>query len=163
MAHYLVSIRTPMAPGTAFAYMADLTNFRRWDPGVTGSEQVVGTRPGADAAYDVWVTGLPTPLRYVTNHYEPPTRIVVQARNSLLTSVDAISVAADGAGSVVTYDARLSLNGPLAVLDPLLARVFRRNADRAAAGLVAALDGARVEHVVARRDTNAEPPAGRRS
>jgi hypothetical protein len=149
MAHFTVSIRTPIAPGSAFAYMADLTNFQRWDPGVTHAAQVVGTRPGEDAAFDVTVKGLRKPLRYVTNHYEPPTRVVVQARSTLLTSVDTITVAPEGSGSIVTYDARLTLNGPLRLFDPLLARAFRRTAERSASGLVAALDGERVEHALA--------------
>jgi hypothetical protein len=45
----------------------------------------------------------------------------------------------------VTYDAVLQLNGPLGVADPRLGVGFRRNADRAATGLIRMLDGARVE------------------
>jgi hypothetical protein len=125
--------------------MADLTNFERWDPGVVRAEQVVGTRPGPDAAFDVTAKGMRKPLRYVTNEYDAPTRLVVQARSRLLTSLDEITVEPDGSGSVVTYDAQLTLNGPLALLDKLAAGGFHRIADRAAAGLVDALDGTRIE------------------
>jgi hypothetical protein len=125
--------------------MADLTNFERWDPGVVRAEQVVGTRPGPDAAFDVTVKGMRKPLRYVTNEYDAPTRLVVQARSRLLTSLDEITVEPEGSGSVVTYDAQLTLNGPLALFDKLAAGGFHRIADRAAAGLVDALDGTRVE------------------
>jgi len=147
MAEYVVSVRTPLAPGVAFAYMADLSNFARWDPWVTRAEQAVGARPGPDAAFEVTVKGLSRPLRYVTNEYEPPTRVVVQARSRLLTSLDAITVEPDGPGALVTYDARLTLNGPLRRFDALLARAFHRVADRAATGLVDALDGTRVDGV----------------
>jgi hypothetical protein len=51
MAEHLVRLRTPLAPGVAFASMADLTNFARWEPGVTRSEQVVGARPGLAAEF----------------------------------------------------------------------------------------------------------------
>ena len=145
MARYTVRIRSPLAPGVAFAFMADLTNFARWDPGVSRAEQVVGARPGPDAAYDVTVKGMRRPLRYVTHEYDPPRRVVVQARSRLLTSLDEIAIATDGAGSIVTYDARLTLNGPLTLFDALLAAPFRRVADRATAGLVDALDGTLLE------------------
>ena len=147
MAEYVVRVRTPLNRGVAFAYMADLSNFARWDPGATRAEQVVGARPGADAVFEVTMQGLRTPLRYVTNEYEPPTRVVVQARSRLLTSLDAITVEPDGSGALVTYDAHLTLNGPLRVFDALLARAFHRAADRAATGLVDALDGTRVDGV----------------
>jgi carbon monoxide dehydrogenase subunit G len=145
MARYVVHVRTPKPPAEAFAYMADLANFAEWDPGVSGVEQVVGEGPGADAAFDVVVSAVrPITLRYRTTGYEPPTRVVVQASNWWLTSLDTITVRPDDSGSVVTYDAELTLNGLLRVADPLLGRSFRRIGDRAAAGLVEALAGERV-------------------
>lgn len=149
MAHSVVRIRTPLTPGVAFAFMADLTNFERWDPGVVRAEQVAGTRPGPDATYDVTVKGMRRPLRYDTVEYEAPTRVVVLARSRLLTSRDAITVEPDGDGSVVTYHARLTLNGPLRIADSLVARSFTRIAERAADGLVQALSGTRLEDVAA--------------
>ena len=50
-------------------------------------------------------------------------------------------VPSGGVGSVVTYDAELRLNGPLAVFDLGLRLVFDRIGDRAAAGLRRALQG----------------------
>ena len=97
-----------LGTGVAFAYMADLSNVARWDPGVTRAEQVVGARPGTDAAFEVTVKGLPRPLRYVTNEYEPPTRVVLEARRKFV-SRDTITVeAAEGGGSLVHYDAQLA-------------------------------------------------------
>jgi hypothetical protein len=149
MAHYVVRIRTPLSPGVAFAFMADLTNFEHWDPGVVRAEQVAGVRPGIDAAYDVTVKGMRKPLRYVTNEYDAPTRLVVQARSRMLTSLDAITVEPDGDGAVVTYDARLTLNGPLKIADGLVHGAFTRVAGRAADGLVLALSGMRLEDATA--------------
>ena len=65
-------------------------------------------------------------------------------RAVFLTSLDTITVVGDGSGSVVTYDAELTLNGPLRLADPLLGLSFKRIGDRAAAGLIRALDGERV-------------------
>ena len=84
-------------------------------------------------------------LRYDTIAYdEAATTMTAFAENSLLTSEDTISVKPDGEGSIVTYDALLKLKGLLGVSDPLLGLAFNRIGDRAAAGLVEALQGERV-------------------
>ena len=145
MASYLVRVRTPRSPEDAFAYMAHLVHFAAWDPGVISAEQIAGDGPGPDAAYDVRVKGMRAPLRYRTTRYEPTTTVVVRAESRLLTSLDTITVATDGTGSLVTYDAALTLNGPLGLADPLVAVGFRRIAGRAADGLIRALDGVRVD------------------
>ena len=82
-----------------------------------------------------------TVMRYEVKEYEPPRRILLVARTSLLTSVDEVRVDAAGSGCVVTYDAKLTLNGALALFDPLLRLAFRRIGDRAAAGLKRVLSG----------------------
>lgn len=146
MARYSTTVRTSMPPAEAFAYMADLRNFERWDPGVTKVVQVSGDGGGPDATFDVDVksVGDSTTLRYVTVHHDAPRSVRVEARSTLLTSIDTIDVVADGDGSLVTYDAELRLNGPLALFDPVMRLVFGRIGDRAAAGLERALGGERV-------------------
>ena len=79
MARYVTTVKTKKPPKEVFAYMADLRNFAKWDPGIT---------------------------------VEP-----------------------DGAGSAVTYDADLRLNGVLRLGDLGLRLMFGRIGDRAAAGL----------------------------
>ena len=144
MARYLVRIRSQKSPTDAFAYMANLENFAEWDPGVTRVEQVEGEGPGPDAAFDVTVKGLRTPLRYRTTRFDPPTSIVALAESRFLTSLDTITVEADAEGSIVTYDAKLTLNGLLGVADPILGLSFGRIGDRATVGLVRVLDGERL-------------------
>ena len=146
MARYVVHVRTPKPPAEVFAYMADLSNFAEWDPGVVAAEQVEGDGGGPGAVFAVAVKGIgrPVTLRYRTIAHQPPTEVVARAESRLLTSVDTISVRADGDGCVVTYHAELTLNGPLGVADPLLGMAFGRIGDGAAAGLVEALDGERV-------------------
>ncbi len=150
MSRYVVSVRSPRPPADAFAYMADLRNFAEWDPGVERVEQVEGDGAGPDAAFDVAVKAVlrPMTLRYRVTDYEPSDRVVAQAKNALFTSLDTITVQPDGAGSVVTYDAELTLNGPLGLADPLLGLAFDRIGDRAASGLIRALDGERVDEPV---------------
>jgi len=148
MARYLVHVRTPMAPAEAFAYMADLTNFAEWDPGVDRVDQVQGDGPGPDASFDVAVKALgrSITLRYDIVSYDAPGTVVAFAENSLLSSRDTVTVEKDqaGSGSVVTYDAVLKLKGLLGLADPLLGLSFKKIGDRAAAGLVSALSGERV-------------------
>lgn len=146
MARYSTTVRSPMPVGEAFAYMADLRNFAVWDPGVTKVVQVRGEGGGPQSVFDVDVksVGGTTTLQYVTTSYDEPRRVQVEARSSLLTSIDRIDVVADGDGSLVTYDAELRLNGPLALFDLGLRMAFRRIGDRAAAGLERALGGERV-------------------
>jgi len=124
--------------------MANLTNFAEWDPGVTRVEQVEGEGPGPDAAYDVTVKGMRTPLRYRTTIFEPPRSIVALAESRFLTSLDTITVEDDGEGSIVTYDAKLTLNGLAGLADPILGLSFGRIGDRATVGLIRVLDGERL-------------------
>lgn len=127
--------------------MADLRNFEGWDPGVLGVEQVEGTTPVIGAEYDITVQAMPKPmvLRYRIITFEPSHLVVARAESTLLTSLDRITVDTDDEGTTVTYDAELTLNGPLGLADPLLGIAFKRIGDRAAAGLVEALNGERVE------------------
>ena len=146
MARYSTTVRSPLAPHDAFAYMADLRNFEHWDPGVTGVVQVTGDGAGPDASFDVTVksVGGGTTLRYVTTRYAEPHTVTVEARSPMLTSIDRIDVAPDADGCLVTYDAELKLNGVLGVFDLGLRIAFSRIGDRAAAGLERALDGERI-------------------
>jgi hypothetical protein len=145
MARYLVHVRSPRPPGDAFAYMADLSNFAEWDPGVERAELASGDGPGPGAAFDVVVKGIAgsLTLRYHVTHYVAPTEIVARAQSRLLTSLDTITVRKIDSGSLVTYDAELTLNGLLGALDPLVGLAFKRIGDRAAAGLIRALEGER--------------------
>ena len=69
---------------------------------------------------------------------------MARAESRLLTSLDTITVVGDGTGSIVTYDAELTLNGLLGLTDPILGLAFKRIGDRAATGLIEALDGEKV-------------------
>jgi carbon monoxide dehydrogenase subunit G len=146
MARYVTRVKTPLAAGDAFDYIADLTNFAEWDPGVRRSVQVDGDGTELGAAYDVTVAAVPRDLtlRYEVVEYDSPRTSLVVARSAMFTSTDRISVVPDGDGSIVTYDAELTLNGPLRLFDPVLRLAFGRIGDRAAAGLRRVLDGTAV-------------------
>jgi Polyketide cyclase / dehydrase and lipid transport len=143
MARYITSIRTSRSNVDAFEYMADLKNFEQWDPGVRRVTQVPGDGAGSSASFDVVVDapGRGLTLHYHTTHFDPPRKVIIEARSRLFTSIDQIDVREDGASTVVTYDASLTLNGPLRVFHPVLRSVFNRIGDRARTGLLRVLDG----------------------
>ena len=143
MAKYVTTIESPMSPDAAFAYMADLRNFEEWDPGVQRSEQVEGASIGPDAVYDVTVDapGKGLTLRYRTVEYDAPRSVTVEAKSTVFTSLDRITVEPSGDGSLVTYDAELTLNGPLGLFDVALKPTFRKIGGRANEGLLRVLDG----------------------
>lgn len=147
MARYVTRVKTPLNPADAYDYVADLTNFAEWDPGVRRSVQVAGEGSELASAYDVTVAAVPRDLtlRYEVVEHDPPRTCLVVARSAMFTSTDRITVVPDGDGSIVTYDAELALNGPLGLFDPVLRLAFVRIGDRAAAGLRRALDGTAVQ------------------
>jgi carbon monoxide dehydrogenase subunit G len=146
MARYRTTVRTSLSEDAAFAYMADLRNFEQWDPGVQRATQVEGDGGGPGASFDVTVDapGKGLTLRYETIEYDAPTTVVVRAASTLFTSLDRIEVEPDGDGALVTYDAELTLNGPLRLFDLALRPIFDRIGGRADAGLQRALDGEKV-------------------
>ena len=143
MAQYVTTVRTARAPDDAFEYMADLRNFAEWDPGVRSAIQVRGDGPAPDAEYDVVVDagGRSLTLRYAATDYDAPRSITVKASSRLFTSLDRIDVTPDGDGSLVRYDARLTLNGPRGLFDRLLQGTCRTIGERANHGLIRARDG----------------------
>jgi len=147
MAHYVVSVRTAWSQEDAFAFMADLTNFAEWDPGVLLSTQVAGDGAELGAAFDVEVKSIggSMTLQYVLTEFESPSRCVAVAESDKLKSVDVITVEVDGTDSIVTYDAELTLKGAFGMADPAFQLAFNSIGDKAAAGLVSVLDGVKVE------------------
>lgn len=143
MSRYTTTVRTPRTPDEAFAYMADLRNFEQWDPGVRSAVQVLGEGADPRAEYDVTVDapGGGLTLRYRTIEFDAPRTVMVKASSRLFTSLDRIDVTPDGDGSLVRYDAELTLNGPLRLFDVFLKGPFRKIGDRANGGLIRALDG----------------------
>jgi len=142
MARYVATIRTQRSVADAFAYMADLRNFADWDPGVRNVVQVDGDGAGPDAVFDVTLSGKRAQtLRYRTVEYTQPRELLFVADTAQLRSSDRITVSPQDNGTLVTYDADLSLKGLMRLAAPLFAVAFRRIGDRAAAGLCRVLEG----------------------
>ena len=141
MARFTTTIPTSRSVEDAFTFMADVRNFSSWDPGVERSTQILGLGPGPEAAYDlaVKVGPLTTTMRYEVSEWDTPRRLVLVSNTAILESVDEIRVEATPTGSTVTYDATLTLKGPLSVADGLLSSSFEKIGARADEGLRRAL------------------------
>lgn len=137
MPRYVATVDSPWPAQAAFTYMADMTRFTDWDPGVTKAEQVEGEGPGPGAAFDVTVPGgvKEITLRYVSEEYEEGREVLLVGRGGGFVSIDRVTVTPREGGSTVVYDAELTLNGPLKVFDVALRPVFGRIGARAEEGL----------------------------
>jgi len=137
MATYNAIIATRRVPEDVFSYLADFSNAREWDPGVPKAERL-GKGPigeGSQFLITANFLGRTTTLTYAIVEYRPSSAVAFRGENSTAVSLDRITCEPFGGGTRVTYNAQLSLKGPLGVADPLLALAFRRVGDRALAGL----------------------------
>jgi len=140
MAHFVTTVKTSLSPEEAFDYMTDLTNLSDWDPGVSSSEKVGTGDVEKGSAFDVVASG--AKLTYVMIEFDRPTRAIAEANTSRLRSYDVISIEPTEDGSIVTWDATLTLKGVFKLAAPLLALMFDRIGAKAEAGLQAALPDA---------------------
>jgi hypothetical protein len=141
MANIIEHIDVPLAPSSAFDYVADFTTTAVWDPMIRSSVRVDEgpLRVGSSFAVTLSLgSGERTiPMVYTVTALDAPHRIVLETRGWWYFGRDDIGVApgATPTSSRVRWDATFALRGPLALLDPLLARGFRGVAAKAVAGL----------------------------
>jgi hypothetical protein len=136
MAHYVTTVPSRLTPEEAFAFMADFRNVSEWDPSIQQIDLLDGEAGALGSRYAVQMKS--TRLEYETTAVSPGRRVVLRGENGWVVSVDEITVTPGHDGLAdVTYDATLSLKGPLALADPVLALIFGRLGDKARSGLVA--------------------------
>jgi hypothetical protein len=137
MAHYFARIPVSATRSDAFAYLSRFDHTAEWDPGVVAGEMLTAEPVGVGSRFALTARflGRHIPLEYEIADFERDVRVVLQAENRSVRSVDTITFEDDELGCVVVYDAELVANGIGRLIDPLLALVFRRIGDRAAAGL----------------------------
>jgi carbon monoxide dehydrogenase subunit G len=141
MARYQATITSPHPPADTFGYLATFSNAAEWDPGVISAEQLDSgpVRPGTRFRLIVPFLRRRLALTYEVVTLVPGREVVLAATSRLLRATDRITVAADGDGATVSYQASVGLRGPLRLLDGLLRPGFRAVGERAAAGLAQAL------------------------
>ncbi len=142
MARYVTTIESRLSPEEAFAYMADFSNARDWDPSVSVAHRAGDAPIGVGSAFELVsrFAGRDVALRYTIVEHEPPSRVVLQAERPGFVSRDTITVEPAEHGSNVHYDAVLTFGGIRRLFDPIMQRAFDRVGAAAAAGMHDALN-----------------------
>ena len=144
MARYRGTVVSNRSAEDTFDYMADFVNAAEWDPGTASAERLDAGKIGLGSAFrlDIRVGPRTMALDYRIVAFERPRRVVLIGESDALRSLDAMTVvpAADG-GSILTYDADLTLNGPFALANPILGLLFDRIGDKGVDGLRRTLGG----------------------
>ena len=142
MARYETTIESRLPAAEAFAYLADFANARVWDPSVSEARRVGEGPLGIESAFDLVArfAGRDVPLRYTIVSYEPPHRVVLEARRPGFVSRDTITVEPAEHGSDVHYNAILAFSGLGRLFDPLMQRIFNRVGAQATTGMERALN-----------------------
>jgi hypothetical protein len=141
MATYRTRIESPLTREEAFDYLSDFRNAAEWDSN-TVSSVCLGDDPQTVGARFEVVTGFGgrnLTLIYETIEFDRPDRVVFRSDTAISSIQDTIVFESAGEGSVVDYEARITMKGPAKLLDPVFGLIFGPVGDRAAAGLRKAL------------------------
>lgn len=142
MAHFHAELEIDRSSEAVFAYVADFANTELWDPGVRSAQRLDGPGPIAlGSAFDVTLAapGPPLTLRYTVAELRAPERVVLEAEAGLVRARDAIEVRKTDGGTLLIWDATLSLRGAAYLLDLPLHLAFQWSGSRSMSGLRAAL------------------------
>ena len=146
MARYTTTLETPRPRHDVAAYLTDFATTQEWDPGVVEAQRLDDGPLGLGSRFRVIARflGRRAELTYEIVRHSPDEMVTLRGENATVVSLDTMrfSDTPDG-GTRVTYEADLTLKGPLRALDPLLRVAFNRVGDRAAAGLQAELASGR--------------------
>jgi carbon monoxide dehydrogenase subunit G len=148
MAHIIEDFAVAVPPSTAFAYVADFTNTRHWDPQIDEARRLDSGPIGVGSAFEVAlrIGSRTTMLVYTVMTFSPDEHVVLETSGSWYRGRDDVRIRPSATGgSEVRWDAVFALRGPLVILEPLLRVGFRRTARKAVDGLEAALTALRTE------------------
>lgn len=142
MARFVTSIESSLSAEAAFDLIANFDTIQDWDPGVTESERLDSGELRVGSAFRVVSAFGPQriPLTYVIRELQAPERVLLVAETTDFSSHDIITVEPTEKGSVLTYDATLTLHGFRKLADPALKLAFLVIGKRAEAGLQKALN-----------------------
>ena len=144
MARYRGTVISTRSAEDTFDYMADFANAAEWDPGTATAERLDTGPVGLGSVFrlGVRVGSRTTSLDYRIVTFERPHRVVLLGESGTIRSEDTVTVvhAADG-GSILTYDADLTLKGGFALANPFLGLFFDRIGDKGVGGIRATLGG----------------------
>ncbi|WP_191277981.1 SRPBCC family protein [Nocardioides flavus (ex Wang et al. 2016)] len=112
---------TTAAPDAAHAYLADFRNAEAWDPGTrtcerTGGDGGVGTTYRNVSSF----LGREVEVDYTTTELVAPTYVHLVGTNEQFEGHDVFEVRAAGAGSEITYTARMRFSGLAVLASPVV-------------------------------------------
>ena len=146
MARYTATLETPRKRRDVAAYLSDFSTTQEWDPGVVEAQRLDHGPVGLGSRFRVVARflGRRAELTYEIVRHDPDELVTLRGENATVVSLDTMRFSdTPEAGTRVSYEADLTLKGPLRALDPLLGLAFNRVGDRAAAGLRAELTSAK--------------------
>ena len=135
-----LAIRPP--PGQVVDYLKDFGNAEHWD---AGTQQCTRIDSGPIAEGASWrnvskIFGVTAELTYTLDKLTDHTLVFV-GKNKSSTSVDTITVDAQGPGSVLTYRADLEMHGLAKLLNPVMKVAFEKLASDTEKQMTTALNG----------------------
>jgi hypothetical protein len=141
MAQHTTTVDVPVTPDVAFAYLADLTNSAGWDPSIAAATRVDDGPIGVGATFLVVIAAFGKRIELATTieRHEAPTSLAFVGTHKNAVRRDTITFEPGAGGARVTTATELRLKGALRLLDKGLQMQLVTMADRAAAGLAAAL------------------------
>jgi len=138
MASYVASVDSPWDREAAFEYLADFSTISEWDPNVP-SARCLSDDPravGARFEVDFEFLGPAQKLPYETIEIEAPRFVTFRSETATAVSVDRMTFdLKPGGGTIVTYDANVTLKSALRLFELPFRLVFRRFGDGARDGL----------------------------
>lgn len=137
MASYTAKVQTGWTRQEAFDYLADFSSVSDWDPNIPRAECVSGPprQLGAKFEVDFEAIGQNFTLTYETIEIEEPSKVVLRSDKTGISSLDTLTFEPSGDGTLVTYEAELTLSGPLKLADPVLQAGFDKAGAEAEGGL----------------------------
>jgi len=121
MAIFKFTGTTDKSVDEVFAYLADMTNAKEWDPSISSVERLDSGELGEDSSFRVTLgfLGRDLVLDYHVRGFDPPRGLVLRAESGVFISEDTVRVSTENGRTRLDYEARLSGKGVLALLDPL--------------------------------------------
>lgn len=137
MASYKAEVRTNWSQREAFDYLVDFSSASEWDPSIPRSECIEGApgEVGSKFEVDFEAMGRTMTLTYETIEVDEPRKFVLKADQKAITSLDTLTFTSEGEETLVTYEADLTLSGPLKLADPALQAGFNKAGADAEKGL----------------------------
>jgi len=128
-------------PRVVIEYLKDFSNAVEWDPGTQRCTRIDSGVIGEGASWHnvSKIFGFTAELTYTLDSLSD-NNIVFVGKNKGSTSVEDIYIDAANTGSVITYRNELDMNGPLALLNPLLKLAFEKLASETEKQLTSVLN-----------------------